>query len=174
MIEFNWNIWNRNYLFISSKIKINVSKEKLWKIITAPGHLNTYHPFCEEHQVSDWDGVGCKDISRSYAGKTIKREVIKWVEGESYQIKMINGDGNDTKVKFEITDLGVNSSISVSIITNAYRNNPRPLWYPIALLLIVPSYKKYFNSLLNGMKYYSETGKVVARNQFGPHKQYSP
>jgi hypothetical protein len=174
MINFEWNIWDRRLFRINGLIKIDVSKENLWKIIIEPGHLKKYHPFCKEHVISDWNRVGCKDLSKSYAGKTIKREIIDWNEGISYRIKMNNEDKHDTKVKFEIIEKDNQTYFQVILESNAYRKTPRPFWYPIAFFLIVPSYKKYYNSLLKGLKFYAETGEIVRRNQFGSHKKYSP
>ena len=87
---------------------------------------------------------------------------------------MNNEDKHDTKVKFEIIEKDNQTYFQVILESNAYRKTPRPFWYPIAFFLIVPSYKKYYNSLLKGLKFYAETGEIVRRNQFGSHKKYSP
>lgn len=42
-----------------------------------------------------------------------------------------------------------------------------------AYFFLIPSFKKYMNSVVNGMKYHCETGKKVYKNQFGFHKKYS-
>jgi hypothetical protein len=173
MINYEWNIWDRRSFKISGLIRINVSKKKLWFTIIEPGHLKKYHPFCKEHDISKWDGVGCKDVSLSYEGKTINREIIEWDDGVGYHIKMNNDNKHDTKVKFEILEKDNQTYFKVVLESNAYRKTPRPLWYPIAFFLIVPSYKKYYKSLLRGLKFYVETGKKVRRNQFGNHKKYS-
>lgn len=174
MINYSVNFFFRKALNIKASIAIKIEPDKLWNIITAPGHLKNYHPFCEYHEKSEWNGVGCRDVSKSYYGKIIRREVIHWEEGKSYTIKMDNNDKHNTTVKFEIHKIVSGSLIEVSLTTNAYRNNPRPFYYPIVIFLIIPSYKKYFYSLLNGLKYFSETGNKVKRNQFGHHKKYSP
>ena len=174
MITYKSSFKSRNFLQISAQIQIDISPNNLWKIVTAPGHLKNYHPFCENHEKSAWDGVGCKDKSKSYAGKIINREIINWVEGAHYQIKMNNNDTHDTRVSFDVFEEEGNTFYKITIITNAYRNMPRPLWYFLSFLIIIPSYKKYLHSQLQGLKFYSETGKKVRRNQFGSHKKYSP
>ena len=173
MIHFSVNYSARTSLHISGEIQINCSKEKLWKIISEPGHLENYHPFCEYHRSEKWDGVGSTDESKSYYGKIIKREVISWDEGKGYQIRMLEINHN-TKVKFEIYEKSGLTHLKVWLISDAYRNNPRPIWFFLAPLIIVPSYKKYFNSLLKGLKFFTETGQKVERNQFGHHSKYSP
>ena len=173
MIRFAANYRSRQNLDICAQIHINCSKEKLWKVITAPGHLENYHPFCAYHKSESWDGVGCVDESKSNYGKIVRREVIEWNEGVGYTIKMLNPN-QKTRVRFEIGALEEEVQFQVNLTTNAYRKNPRPFWIFLAPLIIVPSYKKYFHSLLNGIKYYAETDKKVSRNQFGHHRNYSP
>jgi hypothetical protein len=174
MIEYKSSFKSRKLLQISAQIKIKIPPNKIWGIITEPGHLKNYHPFCDYHEQSKWDGIGSKDRSKSYAGKIINREIIAWQEGVSYQIKMNNNDTHDTHVKFDVIESNNMTFFKITITTNAYRNMPRPLWCFLSHLMIVPSYKKYFHSQLNGLKYFCETGKKVRRNQFGNHKKYSP
>ena len=38
---------------ISNKIKIEKSADMVWELISSPGHLNQFHPFCEENFVLD-------------------------------------------------------------------------------------------------------------------------
>jgi len=173
VIRFSANYRSRQNLEICAQIHINCSKEKLWKVITAPGHLEKYHPFCAYHKSERWNGVGCVDESKSNYGKIVRREVIEWNEGVGYTIKMLNPNQNTT-VRFEIGAVEEGVQFKVYLKTNAYRKNPRPFWIFLAPLMIVPSYKKYFHSLLNGIKYYAETDKKVSRNQFGHHRKYSP
>ena len=36
---------------ISNRIKIKKSTDMVWKLISSPGHLNQFHPFCKENCV---------------------------------------------------------------------------------------------------------------------------
>ena len=40
---------------ISKKVTIDVSCQQLWKIISVPGQLNLFHPFCKSNEVLKWD-----------------------------------------------------------------------------------------------------------------------
>jgi len=173
VIRFSANYRSRQNLEICAQIHINCSKEKVWKVITTPGQAEKYHPFCAWHKSERWNGIGSVDEIRWYYGKIICREVIEWNEGVGYTIKMLNPNQN-TRVQFEIVDVEKGIQFKVNLKTNAYRKNPRPIWILLAPLMIAPSYKKYFHSLLNGIKYYAETDKKVSRNQFGHHRKYSP
>lgn len=157
-----------------AKIKIDTSVNHLWEVLTESGHLKNFHPYCDYHKKSKWDGIGCKDEARFYSGKLVNREVIAWKDGEYFQIKMNNNDSHRIEVVFEVIEEKREVFFRVTIDTDAYRKTPRPIWYLVAKFVLVPSYKKYFNSICNGLKYYCETGKKVTRNQFGSHKKYSP
>lgn len=171
-----YNINSRKAYFIQRKIEVNSAKEKIWNAITKPRHLEYYHPYCEKHiSITSWNKIGDKDIGYFYSGKSIKREIIGWKEKKSYKVKIDNEDGNLSEVEFSIEELTLEKSIFVvQIFTDSYKKIPRPIWYFFALFFLVPSYKKYLNSILKGLKYYCETGKKVERNQFGAHKHFSP
>ncbi|WP_121667712.1 hypothetical protein [Mesonia aquimarina] len=173
---FLYNINTRRAFFIQGKIEINYTKEKIWHIITQPGHLENYHPYCKKHiKTTSWKQIGDTDQGFFYSGKSMKREVIDWQEEKSYKVKIDNDDENLSEVKFSIESKTTEISIfTIEIFTDSYKKIPRPIWYFFAFIFLVPSYKKYLNSILKGLKYYSETGKKVSKNQFGSHKIFSP
>jgi ornithine lipid ester-linked acyl 2-hydroxylase len=174
MITYSGSYKFRDCFVISAIIKIDASQEKLWSIITEPGHLEKIHPFCESHMKARWDGVGCVDEAKFYSGTLVNREVVAWNEGASFQIKMINNEGHDTRVTFEIENVDEETYFKITIKTDAYRKGINLTWLFWVYLLLIPSYKKYFNSICKGLKFYSEKGQGVSRNQFGYHKIYSP
>ena len=88
---------------------------------------------------------------------------------------MLDKSSNKINVHFQIREQANNTSVfSVTISSDAYRNVPRPIWYFFAYFYLAPSYKKYLTSLLKGLAWYSETGQIVTKNQFGSHRQFSP
>ncbi len=68
--------------------EIAVTAEKAWKIISLPGNLTLWHPFMEKHTAESWDGVGSKDHLTYYSGFEFDREVVKWIEGVGYDLKV--------------------------------------------------------------------------------------
>ena len=174
MITYSGTYKSRNFFQIAGQLKIKNSPTEIWKVLIEDGHLENFHPYCESHKKVKWDGVGCKDEMKFYSGNVVDRIVIAWDEGRSFTIKMNKDNGHNTHVKFEIIPVEEESFFKLTIETNSFRNKPRLIWHLFASLALTPSYKKYLNSICNGLKYYCETAKKVSRNQFGSHKKFSP
>lgn len=174
--EYTYNIKSRKLFEIKGGLPINAPAKRLWETITTPGHLELFHPFVKEHRKSDdWKGIGGRDSGVFHNGGERHREIVEWDEGNSYRIKMDNNDGHDTQVRFAIKRISKNKAgFSISISKNSFRKIPRLLWPVLARWRILPLHKKYLFSVLNGLAYYSETGKKVKKNQFGRHSRLSP
>lgn len=175
-INYKTVIRSRTNFEIVGSILVNASAEAIWQIFTTPGHLKLFHPFCKSHQkVKSWREIGDVDTAEFYNGKKMQRRLIGFSPLKSYTIQMENKDGKNTQVCFRIKKIDTNTArASIHIKTDAYRKIPRPFWPVFVRLYLRKSYKNYLNSILNGLKYYSETGKPVSRNQFGSHKKFSP
>ena len=175
MNSLSYNIKSRDKFQISNVIQIQASQKKIWEIITEPGHLKNFHPFCEKHKRVKWEGIGDRDAPQLYSGKITYRKIIKWEKEKGFQIEMDNGDGNITYVEFYLVEvLGPSIRFGIDIKTDSYRKIPRFMWNWFARKKLIPSYEIYLYSILNGLKYFAETGIPVKRNQFGSHPKFSP
>ena len=174
MITYSETYKLRSFFQISAQLKIDSSPTEIWRIITEKGHLKNFHPYCKSHKQTKWDGEDCRDEVEFYSGNVVNRIVTDWNEGQSFRIRMNKKNGHSTHIKFEIIRLENDSFFKLTIETNSFRNKPRLIWHLFAFLVLIPSYKKYLNSICNGLKYYCETGEKVSRNQFGSHKKFSP
>jgi len=56
-ISYKSDVKTRKILVISARIKIDVESIRLWKVLTAPGHLKNFHPFCV-HIMKKVNGMG--------------------------------------------------------------------------------------------------------------------
>lgn len=173
--RYQYTIISRKNFQISGELTIAGTREKLWRIITQPGHLENFHPFVEKHdKIKNWHGIGSKDSGSFYNGKEMNRVVTHWKEGKEYTIKMENSDGNKTSVRFALQALSPEkTNFCITINTDAYRKIPRPIWLIFARFFLVPSFKKYLYSVLNGLAYYNDSGQKVTKNQFGSHRKFS-
>src|SRR5690606_29551557 len=99
--QYDHTVKFRDNFRIKGTIPIDAPRKKLWQIISAPGHLEQFHPFVKEHKKTEnWKGVGAKDFGVFNNGKRINRTVTEWIEGYSYKIKMENNDAKNTFVNF--------------------------------------------------------------------------
>lgn len=67
---------------------VAVSRERAWEIISKPEGLIGWHPFMRANTTERWDGVGSKDHLLYNSGFEFTREVVRWIEGEGYDLKV--------------------------------------------------------------------------------------
>ncbi|HLO89370.1 MAG TPA: hypothetical protein VK203_30780 [Nostocaceae cyanobacterium] len=169
-----------NLTTISLSRSIAVPSQKVWAVISKPGHLADSHPFCQQNPVEKWPGIGSKDEIYFYSGKIVHRDFYNWIDGEGYDLKLTvqDLDTHQVDVKFRITSSSSTESESILTITltiNALPN--RTPWFVrrfIAHLITRPLLQKYLDSVLKGYEYHITTGQPVKRNQFGSHFMFSP
>lgn len=169
------NFVKRDVVTIKGTILVSVPKDRMWEIITSAGYLGKIHPFCKKNDPVVWNKVGQKDTGFFYSGKMLSREIIEFVEGKYYSMN-VDGIGTSRSiVTFSTEEVSGNTChLSIQITSYAFKNTPRPLWLIYARKKIEQQLKEYLYSVLNGAKYYAETGNPVKRNQFGSHKKFSP
>lgn len=169
-IEFK----SRKLFGIKGTVPINCSSKKIWNTLTQPGHLEKIHPFCEHHERIAYNGIGDKDSGRFASGKEVVREIVAWETGKSYTVLLKDLKKKETNITFSIEEMDTEKvNFSVHIQTKSFKNIPRIIWPWFAKRKILPVFKNYLHSLLNGTKYHLETGNNVSPNQFGPLKGYS-
>jgi len=163
--------------YVCAKIKINASTDILWKSISKPGNLEYCHPFCKSNKVEKWGEIGAIDFIEYYNGLCLKRYFIEWNEGEGYELLIKKKERAFAKVKWEITAHNKNESflkIHINLVPSAiFRKYPKFLTALISKLYLLPTMKKYVQSVVKGFKYNIETGECVRLNQFGFNKMFS-
>ena len=45
----------QSVLTLSHVMRIDAPIEDLWSLITKPGNLNLFHPFCKSNEVTKWN-----------------------------------------------------------------------------------------------------------------------
>ena len=157
-------------MIVSSQIEINNSKEWVLNIIRSPRNLEKIHPFCKENRIETWNEKKSIDYVHYYSGKIYKRKFIKW-NNEGYVLDIYE-DRKLATISWVINSNNKNSKIE--IIARPYM----PFKYKLINIIIFNLYvrhllKNYLNSVVRGLKYYSETNNDVRKDQFGKHIWYS-
>ena len=157
-------------MIVSSQIEINNSKEWVLNIIRSPSNLEKIHPFCKENRIETWNEEKSIDYVHYYSGKIYKRKFMKW-NNEGYVLEIYE-DRKLATISWRINSNDKNSIIE--IIARPYM----PFKYKLINIIIFNLYvryllKKYLNSVVKGLKYYSETNISVRKDQFGKHIWYS-
>ena len=72
---------------ISCNIKLKNEVEDIWKVISSPGNLNFFHPFCKKNKVIEVDrGLIKKDTLIYLNGLVFERDFYKWEEMKRYEL----------------------------------------------------------------------------------------
>ena len=157
-------------MIVSSQIEINNTKEWVLNIIRSPRNLEKIHPFCKKNIIEIWNEEKSIDYVHYYSGKIYKRKFMKW-NNEGYVLEIYE-DRKLATISWRINSNDKSSIIE--IIARPYM----PFKYKLINIIIFNLYvryllKTYLDSVVKGLKYYSETNISVRKDQFGKHIWYS-
>lgn len=148
---------------------VPATREEVWQIISRPGSLIDYHPFCQSNPVEIWPGEGSRDRIYYYSGIVLRRDFKTWIDGVGYDLIASSEDGMRFKVIWRITT-GENdhSCLNLTIIPFLMQDSERRMKQYSRLL------GRYLEQVSRGFEFYVRTGERVQRNQFGSHRLFSP
>lgn len=162
---------------VTHRTRINAPASKVWEVISMPGNLNYCHPFCEENKVTTWGKTGAQDSIKYFNGLTLHRSFTDWQEGKGYELIIGTRRHAAARVFWEVhpidetnTELSIDIHLFPKIALSRY---PKLLRGAIRRFYFVPNMAKYVKAVVDGFKYYIETGKSVEKNQFGHNKMFS-
>ena len=159
---------------VSKNITINEHRQRVWEIISKPGNLELFHPFCESNPLEKWEGTNSIDYVNYYNGVKYQRIFTNQIINQGYDLLIGRTNGEKSKVIWRINNLKDSSSeLKITIYPhdiNDYPNFVKPLIY---IFYIRPMLRKYLNSVLKGFQVYIMQGKPIQKNQFGSHKWFS-
>ena len=159
---------------VVARIEIDAAPSRVWEVISPPGNLNKFHPFCEENQPGTWSGAGSWDRILYHSGICYKRRVVAWLEGSGYDLEL----GSETKITCQVSwriEPRDSGSCELSISVTPYLEGGWDSRQTAAYLkrFYGPAFDHYLDSVVRGLEYYVRTGEVVARDQFGHNPVFS-
>ncbi len=93
---------------IFAESEIAAPAETVWKQIAWPGGVTRWHPFVKENITERWNGLGSKDKVTYFSGRSFEREVVHWVEGSGYDLKLTENGKNEALAAYRITPINEN------------------------------------------------------------------
>ncbi len=154
--------------------EVAVSAEKAWDIIALPGGLTRWHPFMKKHTAESWNGVGSKDHLIYYGGFEFNREVVKWIAGVGYDLKVTENGKRENTAFWRITSIDdQRCKLKLTGRVEFIKKFPFPIRWALLKFKMKPIYSQYLFQILEGFAYYAETGQQVKRDQFGSHPMFS-
>ena len=154
--------------------RIKAAADRVWQVISQPGQLPRYHPFCQETTVLQWPGVGAKDTVTYYSGVQYERDFVTWLEGVGYDIEVGPPARKTARVEWRITGQGEQQSeLSITVIPYLQADLPAPQREAYQRRLFGATIAQYLESVVRGVGHVATTGEAVQENQFGSHPHFS-
>jgi hypothetical protein len=154
--------------------EIAAPAQKVWDIITVPGGLSLFHPFIQKNSSESWNDVGSKDHVTYYSGIEYDREVVQWIEGTAYDLKVYEKGKHKITVSFRIIPIDDQTCKLINTVkVDFIKKLPFPIRWALLKFKIKPLFTSYLCHVHKGLAYYAETGNQVKRNQFGSHPVFS-
>lgn len=152
---------------------IAASADEVWEAISAPGHLELVHPFCERNPVMVWPGGSSRDEIHYRSGWVYTRTFTDWVDQVGYDLD-IGGAGEATShVRWRITPrLDGTCELAISVWPRHVTRIP-VLRGILRRLVVGPMLRRYLQSVIKGVEWFVVRGEPVAANQFGSHPWFS-
>ncbi len=155
--------------------EIAAPAERVWALMARPAGLTLWHPFMEKNTAERWDGIGSKDQLTYYSGLVWDREVMNWLEGVGFDLKVTRKGKQESWAIWRVRPLDDNNCIlRITGCVEYIRKLPFPIRWALLKFKMKPVFSQYLHQILEGFTHYAETGEQVTRNQFGSHPFFSP
>jgi len=155
--------------------EIAAPAERVWAVMATPAGLTQWHPFMATHTAERWDGVGSKDQLTYYSGLVWDREVMNWLEGTGFDLKVTRNGKQESWAIWRVTPIDDgNCVLRITGRVEYIKKLPFPIRWALLKFKMKPVFSRYLRQILEGFAHYAETGERVTRNQFGPHSFFSP
>jgi len=147
---------------------------KIWDVISSPGTLPLYHPFCEKNPVFEWSGTDSHDEVHYFNGVVLTRRFSDWYDDVGYDLEIGRPGGGMSFVSWRISPIDDQScTLRITVYPHILQKLPSVIrWLP-HLLRLRPMLGQYLRSVVKGFEWYVTRGEPVPRNKFGEHPWFS-
>ena len=158
---------------VSHSMKLNVSIDKLWSLISSEGNLEFYHPFCKKNIAKSWPGINSIDQLQYYNGDIYTRKFINWIDNVGYDLYISKKNYPNSLVKWRIQESNGIIKLNITIYPYVFNTGYKILNIIPFYTFVKPSLNNYLKNIEKGLIYYLKTNKKVKKNQFGNHNWFS-
>ncbi len=147
----------------------------IWEVISSPGTLPLYHPFCEKNPVFQWPGPGSHDEVHYFNGRVLERHFTAWHDDVGYDLEIGRAAGRTSAVAWRVVPVREGKgSVTITVCAHSLQHLPTVVrWLP-HLARLRPGLRSYLKSVLKGLDWFITHEEPVRRNQFGAHRWFSP
>ena len=155
-------------------MSLPASAAQAFSILERPGHLEPFHPFCQENTALAWDDSERRDRIVYLNGLRLDRQFVRWTPDEGFELLIGGSAEKRSLVTWMLRDdSSVSSTITITVRPYIYAGKTRVTNATLHALWIRPRLDAYLTSVVNGLNRYLETGERVARNAWGSHPWFS-
>lgn len=159
---------------LSATVSIAASQDKIWRGISAPGHLKNCHPFCASTAVERWPGAGARDSITYYSGRRYQRNFVEWMDGVGYDIELGNPPNQTCRVLWRIRPCSDEAcDFSIEVVPYLKADLPEEKKRLYQARLFGDDLQHYLDSVVKGIEFWITTGRDVSKDQFGANPLYS-
>ncbi len=160
---------------VAASRTISAPTSKIWEVISSPGTLPLYHPFCEKNPVFEWPGTDSHDEIHYFNGVILTRRFSAWKDEVGYDLEIGRSGGSQSVVSWRIKAIEIErTALEIAIYPHALQHVPTiARWLP-HLVRLRPQLRHYLQSVVKGLDWFITEGQPVRRNQFGAHPWFSP
>ena len=149
---------------------VHASAREVWQLISTPGNLEKFHPYCAKNPVKHWQEHNSKDEVHYYSGLIHEREFCKWIDGVGYDLVIGKRNGEKSKVSWRLEEICESECmISIEVRSAFLLRYFKVLRFFIHVFWLRPRLRQYLRAVTKGIKLRIESGQDVAKNQFGAH-----
>ena len=160
--------------FASASTSLSASAAQAFSVLEHPGHLEPFHPFCQENTAFAWDESERRDRIVYLNGKILDRQFVQWTPDEGFELLIGESIDERSLVTWSLHDDSAKSStITITVRPYIYADKARVTSATPHALWIRPRLNAYLTSVVNGLNQYLQTGARVARNAWGSHPWFS-
>ena len=164
----------RSVPFASVSMSLPASATQAFSVLDRPGHLEPFHPFCQENTALAWHESERRDRIVYLNGKILDRQFVRWTPDEGFELLIGESINDRSLVTWSLhDDSPVSSTITITVRPYIYADKARVTSATLHALWIRPRLNAYLTSVVNGLNQYLQTGERVARNAWGSHPWFS-
>ena len=152
--------------YIEKEIRINAPKERVWDILADFGGVVKYNPgISDSYSTSKSnEGSGATRHCDVLPMGSIEERITDWKEGEGYGIEIFDGK-KIAPFKYAQAQIKVRSegNQTIASIFFNYQLKYGPVGWLMNNLVVKSQFNKALPGLLEGLKFYAETGQQATR-----------
>jgi hypothetical protein len=160
---------------VAASTVIAANRNDVWNVISSPGLVPLYHPFCETNPVDEWPGPGSHDEIHYFSGLVLERRFTNWFEDVGYDLEIARPGGRTSTVSWRLDERdGRRTTVRITVYPHTLQHQPVVIrWLP-HFIMLRPRLRRYLKSVVTGLDWFITRGQPVQRNQFGAHRWFSP